>query len=71
MLKPWIKSCHINDIQKNTQGAYPYRELFKLFRQSGYNRVTMIEVGKTLADEASTIEFLQNYKKLWAELASA
>jgi hypothetical protein len=31
----------------------------------------MIEVGKTLADEASTIEFLQNYKKLWAELASA
>jgi sugar phosphate isomerase/epimerase len=71
MLKPWIKSCHINDIQKNTQGAYPYRELFKLFRQSGYNRVTMIEVGKTLADEASTIEFLQNYKKVWAELASA
>ena len=51
--------------------ANPYRELFKLFRQSGYNRATMIEVGKTFPDEASTIEFLHTYKGLWTELASA
>ncbi len=70
MLKPWIKSCHINDLYKNSLGTYPYRELFKLFRESGYNRVTMIEVGKTFSDEASTIEFLRTYKALWTELAS-
>ncbi len=71
MLQPWIKSCHINDLYKNSLGTYPYRELFKLFRQSGYNRATMIEVGKTFPDEASTIEFLHTYKGLWTELASA
>ncbi len=46
MLWPWIKSCHINDLYKNASGQYPYRELFALFREKGYDRYTLIEVGK-------------------------
>ncbi|MSR30477.1 MAG: sugar phosphate isomerase/epimerase [Gemmataceae bacterium] len=69
LLKPWIKSCHINDLFKDGQGVYPYRELFSLLTKSGYNRTTLIEVGKTMPDEPSTIEFLRYYKALWLELA--
>jgi sugar phosphate isomerase/epimerase len=69
MLWPWIKSCHINDLYKNESGAYPYRELFSLFRQKGYDRYTLIEVGKTPADAPAGEEFLKYYKALWTELA--
>lgn len=68
MLAPWIKSCHINEIYKDARKQYPYRELFRLFRQSGYDRVTMIEVGKSPADPASGEELLRYYKALWTEL---
>lgn len=68
LLKPWIKSCHINDLFKDQSGQYPYRELFGLFAKTGYNRTTLIEVGRTFPDEASTIEFLKYYKALWLEL---
>ena len=69
MLKPWIKSCHINEIYKDLSGVYPYRELFRLFREMGYNRYTMIEVGRTPTDVASGEDMLRYYKALWAELA--
>ena len=67
MLWPWIKSCHINDLYKDGAGVYPYRELFSLFRSKGYDRYTLIEVGKTPGDGE---EFLRYYKALWTELAS-
>ncbi|QDT53656.1 Xylose isomerase-like TIM barrel [Caulifigura coniformis] len=70
MLWPWIKSCHINDLYKDGAGIYPYRELFSLFRAKGYDRYTLIEVGKTPADPAAGEEFLKYYKALWTELAS-
>ncbi len=70
MLWPWIKSCHINDLYKDASGAYPFRELFSLFRSKGYDRYTLIEVGKTPADAAAGEEFLKYYKALWTELAS-
>jgi sugar phosphate isomerase/epimerase len=69
LLKPWIKSCHINEIYKDSTGVYPYRELFRLFREMGYDRYTMIEVGKTPPDVASGEEMLRYYKALWMELA--
>ena len=69
MLKPWLKSCHINDLYKEHTGAYPYRELFTLLREHGYDRYTMIEVGKTPPDVATGEEFLRYYKALWTELA--
>lgn len=69
MLWPWVRSCHINDLYKNgTPGGYPYRELFHLLRDNGYDRVTLCEVGKNMPDVASGEVFLQYYKALWNEL---
>ena len=69
LLKPWIKSCHINEIHKDAAGIYPYRELFALLRGIGYDRHTMIEVGRVPSDPASGEEMLRYYKALWMELA--
>jgi sugar phosphate isomerase/epimerase len=70
MLSPWIRSCHINEIYKDQTGAYPYRELFRLFRESGYDRVTLIEVSKSPPDPATGEEILRYYKALWTALAT-
>jgi len=69
MLKPWIKSCHINDLYNDERGIYPYRELFALLRGMDYDRYTLIEVGKTMPDRASGEEFLRYYRALWNELS--
>lgn len=69
MLKGWIKSCHINEIYKDAAGVYPYRELFALLRGIGYDRYTMVEVGRTPADPASGEDMLRYYKALWTMLA--
>jgi hypothetical protein len=68
LLRPWIRSCHINDLYKDHTGAYPYRELFRLLRASNYDRVTLCEVGKTYANADLGMEFLRYYKALWQEL---
>ncbi len=69
LLRPWIRSCHINELYKDSTGAYPYRELFRLFRETGYDRVTLCEVGRAPPDAASSEEMLRYYKALWTELA--
>lgn len=69
MLKPWVRSCHINDLWKDSTGAYPYGELFRLMRESGYDRVTECEVGWTPPDVKTGVELLRYYKALWEELA--
>lgn len=71
MLRPWIRSCHINDLYKDAAGVYPYRELFRLLREIGYDRYTLIEVGRTPTTVADGEEFLRYYKALWTELAKA
>ncbi len=68
LLKPFLRSCHINDLENDKNGKYPYRELFKLLRGAGYDRYTLIEYGKSF-DPASGTEFLKSYKKQWEELA--
>jgi hypothetical protein len=68
LLWPWVRSCHINDLYKDYSGTYPYRELFRLFRQRGYDRVTLCEVGRSVPEEAAGTEFLRYYKALWTEL---
>lgn len=69
LLKPWIKSCHINELYKDSTGVYPYRELFGLLREMDYDRYTLIELGKDMPTPASAEEFLRYYKALWLELA--
>jgi sugar phosphate isomerase/epimerase len=69
LLWPWIRSCHINELYKDAAGVYPYRELFRLFRQQGYDRVTLCEVGRSIPDPDLGAEVLRYYKALWGELA--
>ena len=66
LLKDRLRSCHINDLDSK----YPYRELFTLFREHGYDRFTMCEYGKSIpaADGAA---FLKKYRERWLELAGA
>ena len=64
MLQSWIKSCHINELHS----GYPYRELFRLLRESGYDRVTLAEI-PGMPDTASGERLMRYYKMLWTELA--
>ncbi|MBI1917722.1 MAG: TIM barrel protein [Planctomycetes bacterium] len=67
MLWPWVRNCHINQLYKDTTGEYPYRELFRLLRENGYERFTLIELGKAMPDVDSGTELLRYYKALWTE----
>ena len=60
LLRPWLKSCHINELVS----GYPYRELFALMKKSGYDRWTLCEAGESKEPE----RFLRYYRALWMEL---
>jgi sugar phosphate isomerase/epimerase len=62
LLKPWIRSCHINRL---ADGDYPYRELFALLRESGYDRFTLAEI----QDSPDRERLLKYYRALWLELS--
>ncbi len=64
LLKPWIRSVHINELADD---RYPWRELFTLLRQSGYDRYTFAEVAESKDPE----RFLRWYRALWLELNRA
>ncbi len=68
-LLPWVKSCHINELYKDSTGVYPYRELFRLMRETDYDRVTLCEVGKSPPNPEAGEEMMRYYKALWTELA--
>ena len=70
LLRPHLLSCHINELWKDAAGQYPYRELFRLMRETGYDRYTLIEVGTPFADDKAGEAFLRHYKALWASLAA-
>lgn len=60
LLRPWLKSCHINELVS----GYPYRELFELMKKSGYDRWTLCEAAESKEPE----RFLRFYRALWLEL---
>jgi len=64
LLKPWIRNVHINDLSN----SYPWRELFTLLRDSGYDRYTLAEVDP---ESKETERFLRYYRALWIELNRA
>lgn len=68
LLKPYLKSCHINDLENDARKTYPYRELFRLMKETGYDRYTLCEYGKTFPEVDKGEEFLRNYKALWTQL---
>ena len=61
LLRPWIRNVHINEL---ADPRYPWRELFTLLRQSGYDRYTLMEVAESREPE----RFLRYYRALWKEL---
>lgn len=63
LLRPWIKSCHINELHS----GYPYRELFRLLRETGYDKVTLAEI-QGMPDAATGERLMRYYKMLWQEL---
>jgi sugar phosphate isomerase/epimerase len=63
LLRPWIKNVHINELA----GPYPYRELFRLLRESKYDRYTLCEAQESKEPE----RFLRWYSALWRELNRA
>jgi len=64
LLKANLLSVHINNLWSD----YPYRELFTLLRQAGFNRYTNCEVGTAVKPEDGAL-FFQCYRGLWKELA--
>lgn len=64
LLQPYLRACHINDLWSS---AYPYRELFSLLQQSGYDRFTLCEVATPIPPDAAA-PFLSCYRALWQAL---
>ena len=71
LLKPWILSVHVNNLWRDAAWVYPYRELFRLLRESGYDRYTLCEDGVAFPEPAAGEHFLRYYKALWTELNRA
>jgi sugar phosphate isomerase/epimerase len=63
LLRPFIRSVHINDLWS----GYPYAELFALLRSSGFDRFTLCEYGDAV-DAAQGAAFLRRYKDRWEAL---
>lgn len=61
LLKKDIKSVHINEL---CNPEYPWRELFTLLKESGYDRFTLAEIG----DNPDGERLLRYYRALWLEL---
>jgi len=61
LLKPWLRSAHINELWKL---EYPWRELFGLMKAAGYNRYCLAEIPET----ADPIRLMRYYRAFWMEL---
>jgi hydroxypyruvate isomerase len=63
LLRPFIRCCHITDLWSD----YPYRELFALLEESGYDRFTLCEFHGTVPPEEGAT-WLRRYRARWLEL---
>jgi len=61
LLKPWIRSAHINELWKP---EYPWRELFGSMKAVGYNRYCLAEIPET----SDPIRLMRYYRAFWMEL---
>jgi sugar phosphate isomerase/epimerase len=60
-LRPWLKNVHINEL---ASPHYPWHELFRLLRETGYDRYTLCEAQESKEPE----RFLRWYRALWLEM---
>lgn len=61
LLKPWLRSVHINELWKQ---EYPWRELFQLLKKAEFNRYTLAEI----EGNPDPVRFMRYYRALWQEL---
>ncbi len=61
LLKPWLRSAHINELWKP---EYPWRELFGLMKEAGYNRYCLAEIPET----SDPLRLMRYYRAFWLEL---
>jgi sugar phosphate isomerase/epimerase len=61
MLRPWLRSAHINELWIK---EYPWRELFRLMKDAGYNRYCLAEI----PESSDPIRLMHYYRALWIEL---
>jgi len=61
MLKGWIRSVHIHELYDR---SYPYRELFRLLKEAGYDRYCLAEIAESPEPE----RLMRYYKALWLRL---
>lgn len=61
LLLPWLRNAHINELWNSN---YPWRELFRLLKQRGYNRYTLAEI----AESSDPVRLMHYYRALWLEL---
>jgi sugar phosphate isomerase/epimerase len=59
LLKPWIRSCHINELSRR---EYPWHELFTLLRGMGFDRYTFAEIDQPSCEP---IRFMNYYRAVW------
>ena len=62
LLKPWLRSVHINELWKK---EYPWRELFDLLKKAEFNRYTLAEI----EGNPDSVRFMRYYRALWQELS--
>lgn len=61
LLRPNIKSCHINEFWRPD---YPWREFLGLLKKSGYDRFTLAEIPESPDAE----RVMRYYRALWMEM---
>jgi len=61
LLRRWVRNVHLHEL---TDERYPFRELFTLLRESGYDRYTLAEVAESKEPE----RYMRMFKGLWTEL---
>ena len=62
LLKPWLRSVHINELWKK---EYPWRELFDLLKKAEFNRYTLAEI----EGNPDSVRFMRYYRALWQEMS--
>ena len=63
LLRPWVRSVHITEL---SNPAYPWRELFRLLRESGYSGYCLAELPY---ESAEPERFMSYYAALWREFS--
>jgi sugar phosphate isomerase/epimerase len=59
LLRPWLRSCHINNLDDK---AYPWHELFALLRSINFERFTFAEVAEPSCEP---LRFMSYYHAVW------